>query len=836
MLVIDFNSFIIYIKLFLLFYIIKKTMNSDLKNNFMYYSIIDISYSIIIKLFLYSFNGQYTIFYFVFYNFGVLCLFWQLYNYYSIISIVTNQKKKHYYFILLLPFVFGLIKLIIKIFFFVNAKSNLGLIHFINQSKLLFIFIIICYLLFQFFYIIPVLIQSGIYLSKYKINKSLKKILYYLLFLFLIKIIIENFQIGFLEFFKILIYDNQYFRKLIAKDSDTLIAISSFFSTTIYLCIIFFINIVQKIIFTNYNYSYLKNQKNNLFYLSVTKENMAKIFIENNPLKNLIYLFALENIKYKYNLQNNMFAVIEKNNLKYEIFFNSESFIYQHIDNNKLIYYDLYYDIYHAQLLAENDNLKNELFKNILVTLDDLNIRLIIPIYKMNSLDSYFVVFQNTFNIKNDFNEADFKYFFDCIKYLDDCNNALQLDSFYSKLIFENKIADLNVLANNEIYENNYKKLNEQVEQIKQLFIYENSKNTIKHFVAKSPGIATEYLNFIHKNKKTEDRFSNHLNFIFKKNEQANLAILSTEKIQLNTFVGSLYCIFPFFKKDNDSVQFSLDVEKINSIFPFECHVLDSHRYFFNFFHTDFKIKIIIHNSSNAKSLHKIISYISESQCVYLSLKNIYNIELVKDIFNKLLKPEIKYYVFFTDINYSSLIIQKNILDAYLHYIVNKNYIFIKIFFLVPDIKFLSHIHNAIVIKSKITNLNLISVKNINKELLTIILKNYSYYILKKIYSLSIIEKINKDYYESKLDINFYTFLDFFEKIVEYYALKDIEFDENDIFYINQGAKLEKEALKNIFLMEKLANLYNFNFEKIAKLLNLSKSRISKYYQNISYN
>lgn len=549
MLVIDFNSFIIYIKLFLFFYIIKKTMNFDLKNNFMYYIIIDISYSIIIKLFLYSFHSNHTIFYFIFYNFGVLCLFWQLYNYYSIISIVTNQKKKYYYFILLLPFVFGLTKLIIKIFFFLNEKNHLGLIHFINQSKLLFIFIIICYLLFQFFYIIPVLIQSGIYLNKYKINKSLKKNLYCLLFLFLIKIIIENFQIGFLEFFKILIYNNQYFRKLIAKDSDALIAISSFFSTTIYLCIIFFINIIQKIIVKNYNYSYLKSQKNNLFYLSITKENMAKIFIENNPLKNLIYLFSLDNIKHKYNLQNNMFTIIEKNNLKYEILFNSGSLIYQQIHNNQLIYYDLYYDIYHAKLLAENDNLQNELFKNILIVLDDLNIRLIIPIYKMNILHSYFVIFQNTFHIKNDFNESDFKYFFDCIKYLDDCDNVLQLDSFYSKLIYENKIADLNVLANNEIYESNYKKLNEQVEQIKQLFIYENSKNTIKHFVQKSPDITTEYLNFIHKNKKIEDRFSTHLNFIFKKNEQSNLAILSSEKIQLNSFVGSLYCIFPFLKK-----------------------------------------------------------------------------------------------------------------------------------------------------------------------------------------------------------------------------------------------------------------------------------------------
>ncbi len=807
-------------------------MNINLQNNFMYYGIVDISYSIIIKLFLYSFSKEDSLFYFIFYNFGILCLFWQLYNYYSIISILTNQKTK-YHVMLFFPFVFGLIKLIIKIFFFMHEKSHLAWVHFIYQSKLLFIFIIICYLWFQFFYIIPVVIQSGIYLNKYKINKSLKKALFFLLCFFLIKIIIENFQIGFLEFFKILIYDNQYIRKLIEKDSDLLFTITSFFSTIIYVCIIFFIKIVQKVALTNYNYSYLKTQTGDLFSLSITKENMEKIFIENNPLKNLIYLFCLENLKNKYNLQNNMFAIIEKTNLQYKSFFDANALIYQKIEANQLIYYDVYYDIYHANILIQNDNIKNELFKNILTQLDTLNIRVIIPIYKMNLLESYFVIFQNTFHIKKDFDESDFKYFFGLVKYLDECDKKLQLDSFYSKLIYENKIADFNVLANNEVYESNYKKLNDQVSEIKQLFIYENNKNTIKYFMQKSINISNEFFSFIHKNKKIEDRFADNLPFIFKKNEQANLAILSSEKIQLNSFMCSMYSIFPFFKKENDVVQFALENDKINSIFPAESRELDAHRDFFNFFYSDFRVKIIINNTGNARSFYKIISYVSQAKCVYISLKNIYTLEGLQDVFNTLFESEIKYYVFFTDIDNLSLCIQKNILDFYLNYIVSKNYIFIKIFFLLLEEKSLSFIHEAIIIKSKIISLHLIPVKNVGQNMITAILKNYSDYILKKSYSLDVIEKITEDYYLRTGDSNFYYFLDLFEKIIDCYSLKDIVLDEDDMFYINQAIKLEKEALKNIFLMEKLGNLYNFNFEKIAKLLNLSKSRVIKYYRSI---
>jgi hypothetical protein len=833
MLIVDFNSFIIYIKLFLLFYITKKQININLKNHFIYYSVVDISYSIIIKLFLYSFYKEFTIFYFIFYNFGMLFLFWQLYSLYSIIDIIGNKKRKLYYFLFLFSFIAAFSKLIIKIFFYLYKSNFFRFMHFINQSKFLFILIFICYLFFQFFYIIPVIIQSGIYLKKYKINKSLKKSLYFLLFIFFIKIIIDIFQTGFLEFFKILINTNKYFRKLIAKDSDILITISSFFSTSIYLFMIFFIKTIHKIRSINYNYSYLKNKKEYTFSLSITQENMTKIFIEKDPLKKLIYLFCLENIKNKYNFENNMFAIIEKNNLEYEVFFDSTSLIYQKININQLIYYDIYYDIYHANLLTENNDIQNKLFKNILEVFDKLNIRLIIPIYKINILDSYFVIFQNTFNIKNNFDESDFKYLFELIKYLEDSDKKLKLDSFYSKLIYENKIADINVLENNEIHENNYKKLNEKIEQIEQLFIYENNKNIVKCFAKKTPQINPEYLYLIHKNQKIEDKFTNNLNFIFKKNEDSNLAILSNEKIQLNSFLGSMYSIFPFFKKEHNTIQFSLDNEKINLIFPLECYKLNLHRGFFNDFYSDFKIKIIINNIQNAKSFYKIISYISQDKCIYLSLRNIYNMKLIEDIFNTFIDSELKYYIFFTDITASSLYIQKSILDIYVNYIVNKKNIFIKIFFLLTKEEHLSFINHAIIIKAKIITLDLIIIKDIHEEFLCKILKNYSYYILKKNYSVNIIEKLIHDYYLNKIYTNFYLFLDLFEKIIDSYSLKDIILSEVDIFYINQAAKLEKEALKNIFLMKKLGDLYNFNFEKIAKLLNLSKSTISKYYRNI---
>ncbi len=834
MLIISFNSFIIYIKFIFCFYIIKKRINNELKKNFIYYSIVDIINSIIIKLFLYIPNKQFDLFYVIFYNFGVIFLFWQLYSFYSIINIIiNNNKKKINYLFLLLFFTSGVIKLIIKIIFYINKKTPFQFIHIISQSKSLFFFQFICYLLFQFFYIIPTIIQSGIYLKEYKVYKLFKKSLCFLLSLFFIKIIIETFQIGFLEFFKILIQDNAYFRKLIAKDSDTIFTIISIFSTSIYIYIIYFIRIIKNITTANHNYSYLKDQSNNILELSITKKNIERIFIENNSLKNLIHEFCIENIKNKYNLNANMFEIIDKNNELYTSLFNENSLFYQEINLNKLIYYDFYYDMYHANLLMENNkNFKNKFLKTILDILDKFNIRLIIPVYQSEKINNYFIFSQSTFTLKKNFNENDFKYLFSLIKYLNDSSINLMSNSFYSKLIYENKVAELNLLENNKIHENNFKKLNDKIKQIEQIFIYENNKQNIKSFTKQQSILINENLNFIHKNKKIEDKFSNNLDFIFHKFPNNELTILSSEKINLNFYTGSMHSIFPFFKKQNEKIEFILENNKINSILQIEFKEMAKHIEFFNSFYNDYNIKIIINKINHAKSFYKIISYVSQSECIYVSLKNINNIESIENIFYKLLKSANQYYIFFTYINEISSQLQKKIIEIYLKNFIENNNTLIKIFFIINEEKDLSLINNEIITMSKIIILEKIIIKNINQNNLSIILTNYSNYILKKNYSTNIIQLINTNYYNQKSKINFYTFLDFFEKIIYFYSLNISKINNSNEFYINEATKLEKKALKNIFLMDKIGNIFNFNFEKIATLLNTSKSTINKYYKN----
>lgn len=832
MLIIDFNSFVLYIKLFFIFYIINKQIKIHFKKNLIYYIIIDSINNLIIKLFMLHNNQQLNLFYFFFFNFGMLFSFWQLYSFYSIFSIIINKKIKSRYHLIFFTFICSVIKIIIKIMFYINQNYFLQRIHIINQSKILFFFTFISYLLFQLYYTIPIIIQNGIYLKSYKINQSLKKSLYLLFTIFLIKIIIDFFQVGFLEFFKIFLDSNTHIRKLVAKDSDTLFIMMSLFSIIIYFVIVYFIKKLHNITTKNYNYSYLKKKTDYSFAIAINKENIERILIENNPLKNLIYQCSIQNIKDKYNLTDKMFTIINKNNPQYKLFFQQESFFYEIITINQLIYYDEYYDIYNANLLIEdNISIKNKLIKNILDLLDEFNIRLIIPILKNNVIENYLIIFQNTLLIKNNFNELDFKYFFTFIKYINDCEIHLKSNSFYSKLIYENKIATLNMQENNEIHEKNYIKLNEKIDQIEQVFIYENNKNNIKCFAKKSSSFINEFLQYIHKNKTIEDKFIPDQNFIFKKNKYSDHAILSNEKIHLNSFNASLYTIFPFFKKENDRITLLLDNEKINTLFPLECNILDSHRFFFNTFYNDFSIKIIIFCNNNPNTFFKIISYIAQAECIFISLNNITNFKSFSEVFNNLIISEKKYYLFFTHINSALFDFQKHIMEIYLNHVITKKNIVIKIFFILEE-KYLSCIHDQIISVAKIITLQQIIIKNIPKNNLKIILKNYSDYLLKKNYSIDNIEKIIDDYYIEKSNNNLYLFFEFFEKIIEIYSSEKININNTDNFYINEAAKLEKEALKNIFLMEKIGNLYNFNYEKIAKLLNSNKAAIIKYYKN----
>lgn len=296
--------------------------------------------------------------------------------------------------------------------------------------------------------------------------------------------------------------------------------------------------------------------------------------------------------------------------------------------------------------------------------------------------------------------------------------------------------------------------------------------------------------------------------------------------------ISDLYILFLlFFKKNNNIIEFLLDNEKINSIFSIECNILNPHKFFFNTFYSDYNIKIIISNTDNANSFFKIISYISQAKCIYVSVKNINNLKSIEDIFNTLIESENKYYLFFTHITSTSLYFQKHIIELYLSNIINKNDILIKIFFILNEEKNLSLIDNEIISMSKIIILSIIPINQINEEYFCIILKNYTDYIIKKNYSIDIIKEIYKFYYE-KINTNLYIFFDFFEKIIDSFSLDKIQIDNTDNFYINNAIKLKKNALKNIFLMEKIGYLHNYNCEKIAKLLNLNKSTISKYYRN----
>lgn len=48
---------------------------------------------------------------------------------------------------------------------------------------------------------------------------------------------------------------------------------------------------------------------------------------------------------------------------------------------------------------------------------------------------------------------------------------------------------------------------------------------------------------------------------------------------------------------------------------------------------------------------------------------------------------------------------------------------------------------------------------------------------------------------------------------------------------ILQAIKMGNEAMNNIYLMNKIGYLYNFNYSKIAYLLGVHKSTINRYYK-----
>ncbi len=822
MFIINFSFFLIILKIFFLTLLnLNNYIYYKLKNYFIYYFIYDIIISILIITinFLYIKN---TIIQKLLLNLSIIALILQSYIFLYIVYFMIKKQKKIdilYKKIFYINMLFIITKIITFILYYkIETIENYNY-YIILPINILF------YTLFQYNIQSECLIDLYLYIKNYKINSSLKKSYKIFFYTFITKNILYDFLLIFFDVLNSINNNIIYFK---INYLYQILYIMPFISLLNYFSIFFIIVTAKKAINKSFDIN------NNLNYdIKFTEKDIYKITSNHTFFYDFLLLIIKKNINSKLKITDSMSVIIYKNHF-YKELFNENNIIYKEILKNKIISYDHYYNIYNAYILIKNNFNFSELelyIKEIISELEKYNIRLISPFYIKNQLIGYLVINQNSFNIKKQLTTSDLSNLYNLSNYIDFCYEKLTNNLLYTQLNYQKKISEQNLIENNYKYDEIYKKLNEKIPEINQIFIYENHKKIYKIFNNTENIEIVNFISNIHKNDTLIDSNKIQPKYFFLENQNTSCAILCSGKITLHKHYASFYTIIPFIRNEYGLLYNLYYHNRIDTIFPYYDKYLNNDKSFFSCYDNNFNIKIII-IAEQANSFFKIINYFSnivQFQCIYISCKNLNknNFQKIFDYYNYILEDNKKYYIFFTYIEAKSYIYQKYILDKYIEYIFKSKDIFIKLFFIINNEDELKNINQEIIQIAKCLTIKTTNQKEIKHEILEIIIKNYTNKILNKEFSIEIIKEFINNNFNDKFN-NIYSFIDLFEQNIIIEEQKNIK--HTNEFYIEEAIRLKRESLKNTVLMNELLKKYN-NYTIIAKLIGVHKSTISRYFK-----
>lgn len=831
MLLINIYFFILFIKIFLFFKVNALSVLNKIKPILTYYLIYDIHVSfavIIINLTYYENNFLKTLIM----GSGTISFLCQCYQIFLLSKVICKEEKKlktGEYFLLLFGFIIAVSRLFFSINIYLKTHNDIHIANIFESSKLLFFTILLIFTLFQLYFVLPGILHVFFYIKHYKIkNGPIQKSLYLLFTLILIKVLLEYYQLNIMQFFKIL---NLYDSAEIEQQSNQFLDIISLFSFTIYIAIFYFIKNIKGIM--NKKYIYLSSRQKINKFLFIGVNDIININLQEKSFLDFVLMVALQNIQKKLSLTSEVFFIFQTptkdtaNDL-----FEETHCLYTPAKKEKVLFYDDYYNYLYAMYLNDDLESPESIYKKTLLhSLEENKMRVLIPINQKEQLFCFLCISFHSFSKKLSLNDNDIEYCYDIAKYIEATLEKVCKDPFYLRLTYENKIIELNLEENNNLFQQFYLDIKTKISKICQIIVTEDKKQSLSIYAPDHMEV-DDIIKMIHTNSKDKDIEHCQEEFVFSESEKGQISIFSSPKIKLGKIKISIHTCLPFLNRKSSILSIALAKKKIDDIFPESMHTLKEDKFFFCQFDLNYSIKIIINIENKHTSFFKIIDYISEIACVYISLNNAHiNQKKILEYYNYLLHSDKKYYIFFTDLEMNNYDFQYKLLDLYINYVIETTTAIIKLFFVIKNENEIKQVHYKIIQMSSSLLFKPSSIINITLNDILEIVKNYSWFILKKKYTQEILQKYaQENYFLLKENISLYNFLDLFEKTIQGYTLKNIPSTHSREFYIKEGARLGKAAFKNIILMDELLRIYDNNYTHIALLLTVHKSSVSRYF------
>jgi hypothetical protein len=834
MLIINFSFFLILLKiLFLVILNLNNYITFKLKNYFIYYFIYDIIISILILTINFIYTKNIILQKFLV-NLLVIALIFQSYVFLNIICFITKKKDKEiaaykkffYYYIFI-----SIFKIVVAALYYYNNLFSAYTMLMLNKYNILFNINIVCHVLLQYRINFKSFYSFYQYIKNYKINSRLKTTYFIFFYAFVVKNILYDYFIIFFDILGFLTSNSYYFYIVHMFNIYQLLYSILFLSLINYFAIFFIIFIAKKETSTSLS---IDNDLNSILIFST--EDSFKIIAHDVSFYNFLLSIVKKNIKLQLKIRDQMSAVILNDNKYYAALFDENNCIYKEIVKKKIISYDYYYNILNSYLFIKNNLVYEgieEKITHIVFELEKYNIRLMSAFYINNKLAGYLVVFNNSFIVKRVLTEIDVFILYNLSNYITFSHEKLTKSVFYTQLNYQKKISECNLIENNYKYLEIFRKINDKIKDVRQIFVYENKKKILKIFSNNEDPALLSYIATVHKDEQIIDGNKLHAKYIFTNVDNKSYSILSSGKITLDKHYASFYTILPFIRKEFGLLYNLYYHDRIDTIFCYDDKVLDNDKIFFSSFDNNFNMKIITIDFK-ANSFFKLMTYFSNFvgfDSIYISFENLneHNFKKIFDYYTYILEENKRYYIFFTEIEKETKVYQKYILDAYVNYILRTQTVSIKLFFIIFNPDELKHLHQELIQLATYITLKINNHKGINHDFLSIMLNNYSTKIINKKFTHAVVNEFIKNYFDEKIN-NVYSFIDMFEKniLIEYSQNKLTD----DTSYIKEAVKLKKESLKNIILMKELLRIYKNNYTKIASVIEVHKSTISRYFKN----
>ena len=212
----------------------------------------------------------------------------------------------------------------------------------------------------------------------------------------------------------------------------------SFFSLLNYYAIFSIILMARKL-----SKEIIKINENNNFGALFSTQDSYKIISQEISFTDLIFTIIKRNVVSHFKLLESACDIIFKEDNNYSDIFNENHIFYKEIIKNKIIHYDYYHNLSHANMFIKKSNTSPDYVSNfikIILEFEKYNFQVVSPFYKNNKLFGYLIIKKNSLTENTCFTNNDIEIIYNYSHYLSFCCEQLENNNLYTQLNFQKKI------------------------------------------------------------------------------------------------------------------------------------------------------------------------------------------------------------------------------------------------------------------------------------------------------------------------------------------------------------------------------------------------------------